>query len=83
MIKSFNDSMNSELFSAKLLKNSIENFFTNKNPSIRKYQKILINGSLDDEPHQIISKSDDNAQIVCIIDNQEFKQNYQISKSEW
>jgi protein-L-isoaspartate(D-aspartate) O-methyltransferase len=73
MIKSFNDSMKSELFSAKLLKSSIENFFTNKNPSISKYQKILINGSLDDEPHQIISKSEDNAQIVCIIDNQEFK----------
>ena len=40
---------------------------------LKKYQKILINGSLDDEPFQIINKSDDNAQIVCIIDNKEFK----------
>jgi protein-L-isoaspartate(D-aspartate) O-methyltransferase len=73
MINTFNDSMKSGLFSAKLLKNNIELFFTNKNPNIKKYKKILINGSLDDEPFQIINKSDDNAQIVCIIDNKEFK----------
>ena len=45
----------------------------NKSPNIKKYQKILINGSLDAEPFQIINKADDNAQIVCIVDNAEFK----------
>ena len=39
MINTFNDSMKSGLFSAKLLKNNIELFFTNKNPNIKKYQK--------------------------------------------
>ena len=61
------------IFKANLLKTTIENFFDNRNPNIKKYQKILINGSLDQEPSNIISKSADDAQIVCIIDNKEFK----------
>ena len=73
MIESFNSSISLGLFSAKLLKTDIESFFMNKSPNIKKYQKILINGSLDAEPFQIINKADDNAQIVCIVDNAEFK----------
>ena len=48
-------------------------FFSNKNPNINKYNKIVINGSLDVEPSQIIKKASENAIIVCVIDNLEIK----------
>ena len=73
MIESFQNSINAGLFSANLLNTNIDSFFESKNPNIKKYQKILINGSLDEEPTLLISKSDKNAQIVCVIDNKEFK----------
>jgi len=73
MIESFKNSIKQNLFKANLLKNSIENFFNSKNPNIKKYQKILINGSLDQEPLKIINRSSDDAQIVCILDNKDFK----------
>ena len=60
-------------FQANLLKTSIESFFSNKNPNINKYNKIVINGSLDVEPSQIIKKASENATIVCVIDNLEIK----------
>ena len=40
MINTFNDSMKSGLFSAKLLKNNIELFFTNENPSIKNIKRF-------------------------------------------
>jgi len=73
MIKSFKLSIKENLFKATLLKTDIENFFNSKNPNIKKYQKIIINGSLDQEPFNIINKSSDDTQIVCIIDNNELK----------
>ena len=73
MIEHFKKSLNSNLFKAKLLKKSIEEFFEGNNSSLKKYDKILINGSLDQEPNQIIDKSNENAQIVCIVDNKELK----------
>ncbi len=73
MIEHFKKSLNSNLFKAKLLKKSIEEFFEDNNSSLKKYDKILINGSLDQEPNQIIDKSNENAQIVCIVDNKELK----------
>ena len=73
MSDSFKISIKENIFKANLLKTTIENFFDHKNPNIKKYQKILINGSLDQEPSNIISKSADDAQIVCIIDNKELK----------
>ena len=39
----------------------------------KKYNKIVINGSLDVEPSQIIKKASENAIIVCVIDNLEIK----------
>jgi hypothetical protein len=54
MIESFNSSIKENLFKANLLKTDIESFFMNKSPNIKKYQKILINGSLDQEPFQIL-----------------------------
>ena len=63
----------SDLFNLKFLKTSIESFFSNKNPNTNKYSKIVINGSLDVEPSQIIKKSSENAIIVCVIDNLEIK----------
>ena len=73
MIKRFKSSIKENLFKANLLKTNIVNFFNNKNPNIKKYQKILVNGSLDQEPFNIINKSSDDTQIVCIIDNKQFK----------
>ena len=73
MSDSFKVSIEENIFKANLLKTTIEDFFDNKSPDIKKYQKILINGSLDQEPSHVIDNSADNAQIVCIIDNKEFK----------
>jgi protein-L-isoaspartate(D-aspartate) O-methyltransferase len=73
MIESFKNSIKENLFKATLLKTDIEKFFNNKSPNIKKYQKIIINGSLDQEPLNIINKSSENAQLVCIIDNKDFK----------
>ena len=73
MSDSFKVSIEENIFKSNLLKTTIEDFFDNKSPDIKKYQKILINGSLDQEPSHVIDNSADNAQIVCIIDNKEFK----------
>ena len=73
LIEIFKNSLSENLFQANLLKTSIESFFSNKNPNINKYNKIIINGSLDIEPFQIIKKASENATIVCVIDNQEIK----------
>ena len=73
MIDIFKRSLSENLFQANLLKTSIESFFSNKNPNINKYNKIVINGSLDVEPSQIIKKASENAVIVCVIDNLEIK----------
>ena len=73
MIDIFKKSLNNNLFQANLLKKSIESFFSNKNSNINKYNKIVINGSLDVEPSQIIKTTSENATIVCIIDNSEIK----------
>jgi protein-L-isoaspartate(D-aspartate) O-methyltransferase len=73
LIDVFKKSLSENLFQANLLKTSIESFFSNKNPSISKYNKIIINGSLDVEPSQIIKKASENATIVCILDNAEIK----------
>jgi protein-L-isoaspartate O-methyltransferase len=73
LIEIFKKSLSENLFQANLLKTSIESFFSNKNPNINKYNKIIINGSLDVEPSQIIKKASENATIVCVIDNQEIK----------
>ena len=73
MIESFKESIKENLFKANLTNTNIENFFNKKNPNIKKYQKILINGSLDQEPLNIINNSSEDAQIVCIIDNNELK----------
>ena len=72
MTEVFKDSMEEGLFNASLLDLSIEEFF-NKKIKIQKYQKIIINGSLDEEPLDIIKNASDNAEIVCIIDNKNFK----------
>ena len=73
LIETFKKSLSENLFQANLLKTSIESFFSNKNPNVNKYNKIIINGSLDVEPSQIIKKASENATIVCVIDNQEIK----------
>jgi protein-L-isoaspartate(D-aspartate) O-methyltransferase len=73
LIEIFKKSLSDNLFHANLLKTSIESFFSNKNPNINKYNKIIINGSLDVEPSQIIKKASENAIIVCVIDNKEIK----------
>ena len=73
MIQVFKDSMEEGLFNASLLDLSIDEFFNNKKIKIQKYQKIIINGSLDEEPIDIIKNASDNAEIVCIIDNKNFK----------
>ena len=61
LIEIFKKSLSENLFQANLLKTSIESFFSNKNPNINKYNKIIINGSLDVEPSQIIKKASENA----------------------
>ena len=73
MTEVFKNSIKDGLFNASLLDLTIEEFFNNKKPNIKKYQKIIINGSLDEEPINIIKNASDNAEIVCIIDNQAFK----------
>jgi nitrogen regulatory protein PII-like uncharacterized protein len=73
MTQVFKDSMEEGLFNASLLDLSIDEFFNNKKIKIQKYQKIIINGSLDEEPLDIIKNASDNAEIVCIIDNKNFK----------
>ena len=73
MTEVFKDSIKEGLFNASLLDLTIEEFFNNKKPNIKKYQKIIINGSLDEEPINVIKNASDNAEIVCIIDNQDFK----------
>ena len=73
MTRVFKDSMEEGLFNASLLDLSIDEFFNNKKIKIQKYQKIIINGSLDEEPIDIIKNASDNAEIVCIIDNKNFK----------
>ena len=73
MTQVFKDSLTEGLFDASLLDLTIEEFFSNKNPNIQKYQKIIINGSLDEEPLNLIKNVSDNSEIVCIIDNKDFK----------
>jgi len=73
MTQVFKDSLKEGLFVASLLDLTIEEFFSNKNPNIQKYQKIIINGSLDEEPLNLIKNVSDNSEIVCIIDNKDFK----------
>ena len=73
MTEVFKDSIKEGLFNASLLDLTIEEFFNNNKPNIKKYQKIIINGSLDEVPINIIKNASDNAEIVCIIDNQDFK----------
>ena len=73
MTEVFKNSIKDGLFNASLLDLTIEEFFNNKKPNIKKYQKIIINGSLDEEPINIIQNASDNAEIVCIIDNKNFK----------
>ena len=73
MTEVFKDSIKEGLFNASLLNLTIDEFFNNKKPNIQKYQKIIVNGSLDEEPINIIKNASDNAEIVCIIDNQDFK----------
>ena len=73
MTQVFKDSLKEGLFDASLLDLTIEEFFSNKNPNIQKYQKIIINGSLDEEPLNLIKNVSDNSEIVCIIDNKDFK----------
>jgi len=73
MTQVFKDSLKEGLFDASLLDLTIEEFFSNKNPNIQKYQKIIINGSLDEEPLNLIKNVSDNSEIVCIIDNKNFK----------
>ena len=73
MIESFQLSIEEKIFKANLLKTTIEEFFDDESLNLKKYQKILINGTLDQEPLNIIKNSSDDAQIVCVIDNKEFK----------
>ena len=73
MTQVFQDSLTEGLFDASLLDLTIEEFFSNKTPNIQKYQKIIINGSLDEEPLNLIKNVSDNSEIVCIIDNKDFK----------
>jgi len=73
MTQVFKDSLTEGLFDASLLDLTIEEFFSNKTPNIQKYQKIIINGSLDEEPLNLIKNISDNSEIVCIIDNKDFK----------
>ena len=73
MIESFQLSIEEKIFKANLLKTTIEEFFDDKSLNLKKYQKILINGTLDQEPLNIIKNSSNDAQIVCVIDNKEFK----------
>jgi len=73
MTQVFKDSLTEGLFDASLLDLTIEEFFSNKTPNIQKYQKIIINGSLDEEPLNLIKNVSDNSEIVCIIDNKDFK----------
>ena len=73
MIESFQLSIEEKIFKANLLKTTIDEFFDDKSLNLKKYQKILINGTLDQEPLNIIKNSSSDAQIVCVIDNKEFK----------
>ena len=73
MIESFQLSIGEKIFKANLLKTTIDEFFDDKSLNLKKYQKILINGTLDQEPLNIIKNSSNDAQIVCVIDNKEFK----------
>ena len=57
MTRVFKDSMEEGLFNASLLDLSIDEFFNNKKIKIQKYQKIIINGSLDEEPLNIIKNA--------------------------
>ena len=73
MIESFQLSIEEKIFKANLLKTTIDEFFDDKSLNLKKYQKILINGTLDQDPLNIIKNSSNDAQIVCVIDNKEFK----------
>ena len=73
MIESFQLSIEEKIFKANLLKTTIDEFFDDESLNLKKYQKILINGTLDQEPFNIIKNSSNDAQIVCVIDNKEFK----------
>ena len=73
MIESFQLSIEENIFKANLLKTTIDEFFDDESLNLKKYQKILINGTLDQEPFNIIKNSSNDAQIVCVIDNKEFK----------
>ena len=73
MITSFQDSIKNNLFQANLLKNTIEDFFSNKKIELKKYERILINGSIDKEPFEILEKAPNGMVLVCIVDNAEYK----------
>ena len=65
--------LKNNLFKANLLKNSIEDFFFNKKIELKKYERILINGSIDQEPFDILEKAPNGMVLVCIVDNAEYK----------
>jgi len=73
MITSFQESLKNNLFKANLLKYSIEDFFFNKKIELKKYERILINGSIDKEPLDILEKAPNGMVLVCIVDNAEYK----------
>ena len=73
MLPIFKKNLSKDLFNCNLLPSSINDIFENKNFDFSSYSKIIINGSLDQEPSNIIKKMKPDSVLVCIIDNDEFK----------
>ena len=73
MLPIFKKNLSKDFFQCNLLPDSINDIFENKSFDFSKYSKIVINGSLDQEPKDIIKKMNPGAVLVCIIDNQELK----------
>jgi|TARA_B110000114_G_scaffold103791_1_gene109241 protein-L-isoaspartate(D-aspartate) O-methyltransferase len=73
MLPIFRKNLSKDFFQCNLLPNTINDFFESDSLDLSKYSKIVINGSIDQEPNNIISRMNSEAVLVCIIDNEEFK----------
>tara|TARA_X000000368_G_C23050596_1_gene721231 strand:+ start:470 stop:1132 length:663 start_codon:yes stop_codon:yes gene_type:complete len=73
MLPIFKKNLSKDLFKANLLKLSINEVFKKDFFDFSNYSRIIINGSLDKEPIDIISNIKPGTILVCIIDNDELK----------
>lgn len=73
MLPIFKKNLSKGLFKANLLNNTIGDVFKKDLFDFSNYSRIVINGSLDLEPNDIIKNMNPGTILVCILDNEVLK----------